>query len=106
MANRATPDPADGLAVEGPEVLSVGVSRQIRREDTDQSKGDNYPAVGPIFAHTAAQIAFGEQRGTSQQKERDGQRDQRRVGEECGEPAPPIDCEANIGNGPHDSEER
>ena len=53
-------DPANGFAVEDPEPLPIGVGRQIRGEDADQTKGRDDPAVGPILALAAAQIAFGE----------------------------------------------
>jgi hypothetical protein len=86
MANSATPN---GLPVEDPEPLPVGVGRQIRREDADQTKSDEDPAVSPILALAGAQIALGEERCASQQDQSDGESDQGRMGEESGKPARP-----------------
>ena len=53
-------EPANGLPIEDPEPLPVGVGRQVGGQETDQTKGRDDPAVGPILALAAAQIAFGE----------------------------------------------
>lgn len=46
--------PTNGVPVEGPELLSVGVSRQITRQQRDQREGYEYPAVGAVLAHAGA----------------------------------------------------
>jgi hypothetical protein len=98
-------EPANGLPIEDPEPLPVGIGRQIGGEDPDQTKGSDDPAVGSILALAGAEVAFGEQRAAGQQEERDGQRNQRRVGKEPGEPARADDGEPEIGEGRSDGEQ-
>ncbi|MGI8570927.1 MAG: hypothetical protein ACR2KT_18740 [Methylocella sp.] len=43
--------PADGIAVEGPELLPVRIGRQKGGEQPDQRKGCDDPAVAAILAH-------------------------------------------------------
>ena len=97
-------EPADGLPVEGPEPLSVCVSRQIGGEHPDQTEGDDDPAVGPILAHSRAQISFTEEGHGGHHEEHDREDNQSRVGEEEGKPARAEDREPEIGKGPHKGE--
>ena len=53
-------DPADGVAVEGPEYLPIRVGRQPGVERADHREGDENPAIGPILSVAGAQIAAAE----------------------------------------------
>ena len=89
----AEPANANGIAVEGPERLSVRVGRQIARRQPDQPKGKDDPAIGAILALAEPQTSATEERYAGQQEDchRDG--NQFGVREEGGEPAPAENSE-------------
>jgi len=95
----AEPANANGIAVEGPERLSVRVGRQIARRQPDQPKGKDDPAIGAILALAEPQTSATEERYAGQQEDchRDG--NQFGVREEGGEPAPAENSGPEIDEG-------
>ena len=92
-------EPANAIPVEDPEPLAVGIGRQIGGQHPDQTKGRDDPSVGSILALAGAEIAAAEERDAGQHEEGARKRNQRRVGEEAGKPAPAEDREPEIGEG-------
>ena len=87
-------NPADGVAIEGPEVVPIRVSRQPRVQHADHREGDENPAVGTILAFARAQIAAAEHSRAGQREGYDRNGNQGGVGEEGGKPAPAKDGKA------------
>ena len=75
------------------------VGRQIGVQQPDQPEGCDDPAVAAILAHPWAQIPASEKRYAGHREDRDRERDERRVGEEGGKPAPAEDGQAEIDSG-------
>jgi hypothetical protein len=74
---------AKGVAVDGPELLSVGIGRKIAEQQPDERKGYEDPPIATILAHSCAQISVSEQRCTGENAQSDEcERNSRRVGEE------------------------
>ena len=91
-------EPADGVAVEGPESAPIRVRRQIGEQQPDQPEGDEHPAVGTILAFAWAQIPTTEDRYPGQRDEGYRKGYEGRVGEEGGKPTPAQNGEPEIGN--------
>jgi hypothetical protein len=96
--------PANRIAVYGPKLPSVRVSRQIGIEHAEEPKGCKDPAVAPILAQTGAEVSAGEQRYARQSGERERECHQRWMGEEAREPAPAEDGQPEIGDGADNDE--
>jgi len=104
-SEKSDAQPANGVPVKGPDVLPVRVGRQIGGQQPDQPEGCEHPAVGAILALAGTEVSAGEQRCAGHQENCGCERDQGRVGEEGGKPAPAQDGEPKIGDGrPHDDE--
>jgi hypothetical protein len=73
--------PANGIAVDGPELRAVRVGRQIGSQQSDYRERDDDPPVGTILAHAGTHISSGEKRSARQREDDDCEHDQRRVGE-------------------------
>src|SRR5215471_6211225 len=58
--------PANGVAVEGPEILPIRVGRQIGEQNSDHAEGREHPAVAFILALAGTEISAAEQRDTRQ----------------------------------------
>ncbi|MNT10897.1 hypothetical protein D3C72_1457510 [compost metagenome] len=89
--------PAHRVAIDRPELDAVGIGRQISRQQTEHAERGQHPAVAAVFAHAAADIAAGEQRGDGQGKQHQGQRHACRVGEEGADAAPARDSDGEVG---------
>jgi hypothetical protein len=89
-------EPANGIAIEGPKIHAVRVSRQIGGQQPDQRKSHKDPSVGTVLTHPWTQIPAGEKRYARQGAEHDHEHGQRRVGEEGRKPAPAEDGQAGI----------
>src|SRR5258708_38885397 len=85
---RATEDeqhdanPADAIAVEGPEFLSIRVCRQIRFQQPYHGESGEDPAVVAILAFTGAQVAATEARNDRHDQRCNSHDGQRRIVEE------------------------
>src|SRR5215471_1395315 len=99
-------NPTDSIPIKGPELLPVSVGRQVSGEQADDPKGDDDPAVGTILANAGAQIAATEERDAGQREKCNCKRNQRRMGEKGGQPAPAEDGEPEIRKGRYDGDER
>ena len=98
-------EPANGLPVDGPECLAVGVGRQIGGEQPDHRERGDDPAVAAILALAGAQIAFTEECRGGERDENDREADQRRMGEECGKSARADDRQPEIAEGRRNRDE-
>jgi hypothetical protein len=83
------PKPTNGIAINGPELLPVGIGRQIRVQQPDHAKGYDHLPIAAILPRPWTDISAGEKRYASQRESHYRQRDQRRVREECRKSAPP-----------------
>src|ERR1700746_1325068 len=63
--------PANGGAVEGPEILPIRVGRQIGEQNSDHAEGREHPAVATVLALAGAEISAAEQRDTRQTETHD-----------------------------------
>src|SRR5262245_23730077 len=98
-------NPANGISVQGPELLAVGVGGEVRAQEPNDTEGCEHPAVAAILALAGAEISAAEQRDADQHEVHDGQRDQGRVGEKGFEAARAEDGEPEIGKGYHHGEQ-
>ncbi len=89
-------DPADGVAVDRPELLALGVGRQPGREEADHAQCSDDPAVGTILTFTDAEVRGAEQGGASHRDGYDDKRGPRRIGKERIDSAPARNGEAEI----------
>ena len=92
-------EPADRVAVDGPDLLAIGVGRQIGAEQADQPEDDEDPAVAPILAHARAEAAAGEEPDAGHDQDSKRKDGAGGMGEEGDEPAPAEDGEREIGEG-------
>jgi hypothetical protein len=97
-------EPANGVPVDGPELLAVGVGRQIGGQHPDHAQRGDDPAVGPILALAGTEIAAAEECNAGQHEEGARKGNQRGVGEKPGKPAPAEDRQSEIGEGRGDRE--
>src|SRR5262245_22007982 len=93
--------PADRVAVDRPELVAVGIRRQVAVQQPDHAEGDEHPAVAAVLALAGAHTGVGEDRSASQREGHDRERDQWWVSEERREPAPAEHGKAEIGSGEH-----
>ena len=90
------PKPADRVAIDDPDVHTIGIGRKIAIEQPDEPKRNEHPAVATIFALAGAEIAARKQGSNRQQEEHDGERNKRRHGKECRRTTPAEDGKAKI----------
>src|SRR5215467_7355350 len=69
--------PANDVAVEGPEILSIRVGRQIGEQNSDHAEGREHPAVATVLALAGTEISAAEQRNTRQHEAHDRKGNQR-----------------------------
>src|ERR1700758_2356982 len=97
--------PANGVAVEGPEIHPIRIGRQIGEQNSDHAEGREHPAVATILALAGTEISAAEQRHTRQHEAHDHKRDEGRVGEKGRKGAPAEDREPEIGERCHHGDE-
>jgi hypothetical protein len=98
--------PANGIAIESPELLPVYLRRQISGQQPDQPERCDHPSGGHDPRAHRAQISAAENSNARQHEKYDREGNQRRVGEEGSKPSPAEDREAEIGKGAYDGDER
>ena len=92
-------EPANGIPVDGPELLAVSVGRQIGGQQPDHAERGDDPAISSILALAGAEVAAAEECDAGQHEEDARKCNQRRVGEEPGKPTPADDREPEISEG-------
>jgi hypothetical protein len=80
--------PADGVAIDRPEVDPVIVGRQLSGQQSDYRKGGDDPAVAAILTDPRADVSAREEGNASHYEEYDRERDQGRTRKKRCRPAP------------------